>query len=141
MPQVDFYVLADAAPDAPARYACRLAEKAWRMGHRVYVYTDSPERARALDELLWTFRPDAFVPHGIHPAETAQDLPVLVGSGAPPPGLDDVLVNLHPAVPAFAEGFHRVVELVGVDEPARAAGRERFRSYRERGHAPHTHNL
>ena len=52
MTRVDFYVASDEA----ARVACRLAEKAWKLGHKVYVHASDPTEAQKLDELRWTFR-------------------------------------------------------------------------------------
>ncbi|MEZ5578324.1 MAG: DNA polymerase III subunit chi [Candidatus Competibacteraceae bacterium] len=47
--------------------ACRLADKAYGLGHTVYLFTASEARAAALDDLLWTFRQDSFVPHERYP--------------------------------------------------------------------------
>jgi DNA polymerase-3 subunit chi len=55
--------------------------------------------------------------------------------------MDDVLVNLASTVPAFFSRFNRVAELVGNDEAARAAARERYRFYQERGYTLNTHKL
>ncbi|HVL74403.1 MAG TPA: DNA polymerase III subunit chi, partial [Noviherbaspirillum sp.] len=46
----------------------------------------------------------------------------------------EVMVNLSPATPALFARFERLIELVGLDEADRAAGRERFRHYRQRGY-------
>ncbi|MGH8503467.1 MAG: DNA polymerase III subunit chi [Gammaproteobacteria bacterium] len=133
MPRIDFYVLSD--PDALARllFACRLAEKAYRMGRRVHLHADSEESAKRLDELLWTFRDRGFVPHGIAPA-AADDYPVTIGHGGghdwTPPRCD-VLINLDTQTPAFFDRFERVAEIV--DSAQREAGRARYRFYRERG--------
>ena len=50
-----------------------------------------------------------------------------------------VLVNLHAEPPPFFSRFERLAEIVGVD--GLAAGRERFRFYRERGYEMRTHDL
>ena len=46
--RVDFYVLAAADATARLRFACRLAEKAYRLGHRVHLHAGSPGQAAAL---------------------------------------------------------------------------------------------
>ncbi len=50
-----------------------------------------------------------------------------------------ILVNLSPEAPAQFASFERLIEVVGAGEAERAAGRERYRFYRERGY-PLTHH-
>ncbi len=132
MTRIDFYV---ASEDAP-RVACRVAEKAWKLGHKVYVHTKDPTDAQKLDELMWTFRDVAFVPHSL-----SEDAPVRIGHSAPPEGFDSLLVNLADEVPAFFSKFERVAEVVSGDESAKAQARERFRFYRDRGYELETHQV
>ena len=139
MTEIDCYVLPDTAPGKRDILACRIAEKAVGLGHRVFVHAGEPERARALDELLWTFRDGSFLPHAI--AGSDDDVPVTIGTGEEPAAPAYLLINLADAVPAFFTRFERVAELVN-DEPAvRDAGRERFRFYRDRGYSLRTHKL
>lgn len=143
--QVDFYILAAQGRDAVLRTACRVAEKAWQSGHRVYVHTASPQAATAVDELLWTFRQESFVPHALDGAPDAAELtsatPVLIGTGEPTHEALDVLINLTDTVPLFAERSARVAEIVGAGDDERRAGRERYRHYRERGCDIRQHDL
>jgi DNA polymerase IIIc chi subunit len=53
MTKVDFYLLGSDG-DSRERIACRLAEKAWRLGNRVYLLAPDKAAAHALDDLLWT---------------------------------------------------------------------------------------
>ena len=57
MTQVDFYILADEASTARALLACRLTEKAWKQGHRVYINTASHSNSP-----IWTTCCGPFVP-------------------------------------------------------------------------------
>lgn len=141
MTRIGFYVLADAAPDAALRFACRLIEKAHAEGHRVYWRLPDEAACRAADELLWTFRQGSFVPHAMTPALAGDEdpTPVVLGTDDPPPGFDDVLVNLHPEVPDFFSRFERAAEIVTPD--TRDAGRRRYRFYQERGYPLETHKI
>ncbi len=141
MPRVDFYVLGSAERETLWRLACRITEKAWLAGNTVFVHADSPHEAARLDEVMWTFKQDSFVPHALYPPQTPDWPPVLVGCGAEPERTPDVLVNLSEAVPEFFERFERIAELVGGDPAAREKGRARYRHYRERGCTLHSHNL
>lgn len=140
MTQVDFYILNDEAGTARALLACRLTEKAWKQGHRVYINTASPQQLAELDDLLWTFRAGSFIPHGVY-TETDTEEPVALGHASEPDGHNDVLVNLSDEIPAYFSRFERVAELVGPDEQQRAAARERYRYYQDRGYTLNTHKL
>lgn len=141
MTRVDFYVLPDASATGRERFACRLADIAYRRGQRVYVYAQSKDQAQTLDNLLWTFQAGSFVPHGLHPSETEAETPVLVGHDGVPDSGHDVLINLAEAVPNFFSRYERVAELINQEPAGKHAGRERFRFYRDRGYALETHTL
>lgn len=141
MTRVDFYLLPPAENSGKPLAACRLAQKAYRLKHRVYIFTENPDDSANLDRLLWTFNPGSFVPHQVHTVPVDPNLPVLIGHDAPPAEFDDVLISLAARVPEFFEQFGRVAELVSADETERAAARERFRLYRDRGFSVQTHNL
>ena len=138
--QVDFYVLRALDEEGVRRFACRLAEKAWRAGNRVWIQAASAEMARALDAELWTFREESFVPHALA-GPGAHDTPVVIGHRDDPEHDPEVLINLGASVPLCASRAGRIAELVGADEASRSAGRERFRSYRARGCEPRSHTI
>ena len=139
--RVDFYVVSRPEPHAVLSAACRLAEKAFRLKHRVFINAASREQAIALDQLLWTFRDDSFVPHCRAGAGSDSDDPVRIGTGEAPDAPFDVLINLGEDVPLGAEESPRIAEIVGADPQSRAAGRMRYRHYRETGCEPGSHNL
>ena len=140
MTQVDFYILGQRGGDRH-RFACRLTEKAWRQGHHIYLHTASQNESRELEQLLWTYRQDSFLPHGqMGEADPALN-PILVGYGTDVGEEHDVLINLAPAVPEFFSRFERVAEIIDQNEEARAAGRERFRFYRDRGYPLNSHEI
>jgi DNA polymerase-3 subunit chi len=138
MARVDFYVLERADERSRFTLACKLAEKAYRLKHSVYIHAKS-ER---LNELLWTFRDGSFVPHGLIGANAETErAPVMIG--CEPGGVEtrDLLINLCDEIPAFAESFPRVAELVTSEENCRLLSRKRFAEYRDKGHAIQTHKL
>ena len=155
MTRIDFYVVANSDPTAKFRFACRLVDKAYRQGHRVFVYADDEANASQLDELLWTLGDDSFVPHtlgGANPTspDNAQDPVqaslqdqnrVLIGHKEPEVDQDDVLVSLSSDVLPFFSRFERLVELVGAAAQDKTSSRERYRYYRECGYPLQTHQL
>ena len=141
MAQVDFYIVSSSEERRRLETVCRLADKARRLGHRVFIHTESGAQASEVDQLLWTFREDSFVPHALAVDSDHEADPILIGNGAEPEGQVDVLINLTRDVPLCAERCERIAEVVGGAESSRAAGRQRFRSYRERGHELNSHTL
>lgn len=139
--RVDFYVLPEKEPAARLRFACRLAEKAWHLRHRVHLHTDCASTASSLDDLLWTFRQGSFVPHEILRAGAPASSPVTIGYGSDAPPGADLLVNLGTDLPEFVMQFPRVAEIVDSSDSGRQQGRERYRQYRQLGIEPVTHNI
>ena len=140
--RADFYVLTEAGPAARLKVACRLAEKAYLAGQRVLVWHTEREELERLDELLWTFADTSFVPHEWLTGEGGK-APVLLAAGQPPTEPPQVLINLAPTddPPPLAAAAERVIEIIDAEPAHRAAGRARFRAYRQLGCEPTTHTL
>ncbi|MFJ7143820.1 DNA polymerase III subunit chi [Pseudomonas protegens] len=139
MTKVDFYILPSADPAARLDFACKLTDKAWRMGHRIYLHCSDAEQRDELDARLWRFKGETFVPHG--PAESEADGLIVLGLGHDPGEHHDLLVNLDLKVPTFASRFARIAEVVVEDPTIRQAARESFRFYREQGYPLQDHRL
>ncbi|MDR5811079.1 DNA polymerase III subunit chi [Caballeronia sp. LZ019] len=122
----------------PLAYACRLARKAYASGRALVVLAE-PQRLAAFDAQLWTFAPLEFVPHCMAKSALAQETPVVLASDLNDVPHHQVLVNLGAPVPAQFARFERLIEIVGNESDELAAGRERFRFYRDRGYAIETH--
>ena len=129
MTKIDFYILSSQTPGDRYLFACRLTDKAYSRGHRIYIHTGSDGEVRHLDRLLWTFRDNCFIPHGLIDKADSHLTPVLLGSGRIPDGEQDVLINLAPDVPDFFSRFARVAEIIDANTDVRRNGRIRFRFY------------
>lgn len=139
MTQIDFYLL---SKDQPHQFVCRLVDKIYRLGHSVFIHVASKEQAIALDDSLWSFDSASFIPHKIIDAsEESGDYPVLIGLEDNPQRPLDVMVNLAPVLTPYFSRFQRVAEVIANDDQERAAARERYRFYKERGYTIKTHNL
>jgi DNA polymerase-3 subunit chi len=53
----------------------------------------------------------------------------------------DLLITLCDEIPAFANTFPRVAELVTADEDCRAKSRQRYAAYRDQGYKIETHKI
>lgn len=144
MPRADFYIIDTNDPADRDRFACRYISRARDHGKRIFVYTRSAEESRALDEVLWRFRPESFIPHTIVDQAEADlaDYPVLISDQAPPATEKDVLLNLSGTLPAFHDRFERIAEIFNkAEESDLKAARQAYRRYRELGYEPNHHEI
>ncbi|HEX8011019.1 MAG TPA: DNA polymerase III subunit chi [Casimicrobiaceae bacterium] len=121
--------------------AARLVAKAFAQHGSVRVLTPDPATTDTLDRALWLKPPIAFLPHCRVGSALAGQTPIWVDDIDDHPGPAVVLINLKAAAPSFFSRFERLVEIVGLDEADVAAGRNRYRYYRERGYELRTHSL
>src|SRR5215468_11454396 len=121
--------------------AAKLVAKAFAQHGRVRVLTPDAATTDALDRWLWLKPPIAFLPHCRVDSALAAETPIWIDHANDHPGPAAVLINLQPAAPSFFSRFERLAEIVGVDAEDVAAGRERYRYYRERGYELRTHSL
>jgi DNA polymerase III subunit chi len=138
MTEVWFYVSEDTRPDAPGRLLMRLLERARQSRRQVYLHTSDASAATRLDQWLWQ---DGFVPHGLLAAPLAERQPVVIGHGQDRGACCDLLINLDSRAADDIDRFARVIELIAGDEERRKSGRERWKSYRDRGYAVTRHDL
>lgn len=141
MTRVDFYVLGASGNRARQQFACRLAEKAYRLDNTIHIRTTDQREAEQLDELLWTFRDGSFVPHELSTGSVEPESPITISHEVSPRQQTDLLINLTDQVPAEFDAFPRVAEIVTSDEEARQQSRKRYAQYRELGHTLETHKI
>jgi DNA polymerase III subunit chi len=141
MPKIDFYIIEESQANARMRLACRLIEKAHKNRHRIYIHCDSQKDAHQLDELLWTYREDSFLPHNLYGDGPEPAPPIQIGFDATPDKQRDILITLSQTIPAFYPQFSRVLEIISNETDIQAAGREHYRQYRADGHAINIHKL
>lgn len=135
MTRIDFH---SHIPDK-TQYACRLARKARANDFRIVLLAADRRQLAALDEALWTFSEQDFLPHVAAGDPLAAQTPILL--------TDDerielphhqILINLSGSTPQHFARFERMFEIVSIDETDIAASRERYRFYKARGY-PLTH--
>jgi len=120
-------------------YACRLTRKARAADSRIVLLARDRQEMMALDQALWTFSELEFLPHVMAGDPLAAQTPIiLTDRGDAELPHYHVLVNLSTETPAHFARFERMIEIIAPDETEKAAGRERFRFYKQRGY-PLTH--
>jgi DNA polymerase-3 subunit chi len=139
--RIDFYILQPDAAGDRYQLACRIAEKARQAGQRVLLHAPVEQEAHHLDQLMWTLRDASFIPHGLLGRDDPELNPILIGDGSADSNEHQVLINLSGEVPVFFGRFERLIECIDHDDAVKAAGRERFRYYREHGYPMNTVNV
>jgi DNA polymerase III subunit chi len=141
--RVDFYVLEESSPSARLKLACRLAEKAYLAAQTALVWHTDADELRTFDDMLWTFMDGSFVPHEMLGSGTpGNEAPVLLSAGTAPSQDVDIIINLAAEVPtACLARTRRVAEIIDGDDTRRRAGRARFKTYRDLGIQPASHNI
>ena len=138
MTRIDFYI-AQRYQFVPL--ACLVIEKAYKLENTCYIHTESQQQAAMIDEQLWTFKQNSFLPHELYDAESDQDAAILIGYNQQPGREFDVLINLTEEVPVFFNRFTRVAEIVGTEEAPKKIARARYKYYRENGYELYNHSM
>lgn len=137
--QVMFYLLNDVTPslgngdeNSLVHQACLQAAYFYRQNQKVFIYTENQKSAEDIDEMLWAFEPDSFVPHNLIGEGPSYGSAVEISWQAPK-GRRPVLINLTSTVPSFAHQFSYIIDFVPVDESLKQQARDRFRACRQLG--------
>lgn len=126
-------------------FACRLTEKAFLQGLRVLINMSSREAAEHIDSLLWTFRPDSFVPHDIISEPEPENLrptPVAIRCpGIQPDFTADVCINLATEAPGPEIKSLRQIEIALNDPVMLTTLRQRYKTLTSQNIAVEVHDF
>lgn len=138
--RADFYLIDKPRfRQQPLLLVCELARRACAARQPTLILTRDFKQAEELDDLLWAFDADAFIPHELAGEDSDPDTAILIA----PPGVDTpdrpLLINLRDTVPQ--RSFERVLEIVPAEDSARQGSRTRWRQYQKAGVALGKHDM
>lgn len=139
--KIDFYILEENTAKARLHFTCKLLEKAYKNRHRVYIHAQDQQQAHLLDEMLWTYKEDSFIPHNLYGEGPELAPPIQIGFDVVPEKHQDILINLHSDIPNFYRQFARLIEVVSAEPTVQAVSREHYKYYRNLGFTINTHKL
>ena len=112
-----------------------LLSKALKNGHRIVVKIPDEREIQRLNDYLWTWRPDSFLPHGSAKDGFGEDQPVWLTSGEDNPNGADVLILTHGTTSESLADYALCCEMLdGRNDEAISAARQRWSAYKEDGH-------
>ena len=141
MPRADFYLIDKPRfREEPLLLVCELARKAFDAGFPTLVLARDTAQAEAIDDLMWSFDPDAYLPHQIAGSDEEDEVtPILILAPDADSPMRPMVINLRDA--AVEGDFDRVLEVVPADPAARAPLRERWKQYQARGLQLNKHDM
>ena len=133
MTEVLFYHLSRSTlEDALPQLLLKTQERGWR----AVLQGSTLERIEALDEHLWTFREESFLPHALAGGSYDAEQPLILTISDDNPNRAHVRFFVEGAVPegALTDYARCVVMFDGEDEAQLAAARNAWRALKGEGH-------
>ena len=112
-----------------------LIEKTLERGWRAIVQADTRERVDALDSLLWTYRDESFLPHGVLGDQHESRHPVFLTTDSGNPNRATVRFLIDGATVANVSDYDRVVFMFDGNDPRSVdQARDSWRTAKNEGH-------
>lgn len=143
MTRVDFYIITKNNPRNQETIACQLVEKAFKQGYRILILGHTSKQLVNLDEKLWTYNEQGFIPHEFLPegSNTLEHLKIILSTNEQANPGANLLINLSGKIPDSASSFERIAEIVPARDQDRKQSRSRYKEYRTMNFELETHDL
>ena len=145
--RIDFFLLPTEQDRKILYFACRFAEKAWSRRHTLFIYTKNLQESHDLNEQLWSFKAESFIPHVVwqkHDIVSKNVVNSVVISDKLydfVPCHFDILMNFREdVVPEFWR-FQRIVHVLSSKFQCLQNARATFKFYRQQGILPHSEHI
>lgn len=113
----------------------KLLEKVCEAGLKAVIKTGSTDRMRTLDQALWGFNNQSFLPHGTQADKYPEQQPLYLTTGDDNPAGATVLVLVDSMESDQIDQYDRCLEMFdGTDQEAVTAARTRWKTYKEADH-------
>ena len=141
MPRADFYLIQkERFREDPLLLVCELAKRGYAANLPMLVLARDTAQAEALDDLMWSFDAEEYLPHQIAGMDEGDDdTPILIATPDMDIAARTLLINLRDAAPTGS--FERVLEVVPADPAARGPLRERWKHYQTLGFEVNKHDM
>ena len=143
MKRVDFYLLKSSTFSDQIGFCCRLSEKALAQQNNIHIQTKDGIQSDALNEALWSFKADSFLPHTIG-QDLHQTFPITIDSQAlaqQSKTQRDLLILLCSEIPRHHENFVRMCVVVPNQETDIQLAREQYKHFKKQGLTVNIHDM
>lgn len=131
MTEVRFYHLTKSTLDQALP---QILTKALSQGKNIVVKLPDQSKVDTMNQHLWAFRPDSFLPHGSKKDDHAEKQPIWLTHDNDNPNDAKTLITGGGAVPESPENYELCCEFLdGFNEQAVAEARSRWKTYKEAG--------
>ncbi|MDC9720188.1 MAG: DNA polymerase III subunit chi [Gammaproteobacteria bacterium] len=143
MNRADFYQLKSSDPASRYPLLCRLLEKCLAAKQQVYIICRDAAEMSHLDQYIWAFKPDSFMPHVCAGNNNSASARIVLGHPATlksdQPTHQEICINLsHELAP---DQFKRIIQLVVQEEGLMQTARQHYASYSQLGHTMQYHKV
>ncbi|URJ24481.1 DNA polymerase III subunit chi [Candidatus Blochmanniella camponoti] len=121
-------------PNYIEQLACKLISTQWRSGKTILVTCENKHQATKIDEILWTFDQNSFLPHNLF-GKTIHHAPIVIywSQCCYDNQQKDLLINLMPKNMNFFLNFNEIIDFVPIPDILKKWARYRYRSYKRNG--------
>lgn len=113
----------------------QIALKAWQAGQRMVIRGSDAARISALNDALWTFRADVFLPHGSIDDGYAAEQPIWLTDGIDNPNQARTLLMMSGCTPENIDGYDLCCFFLdGRDDAQISDARVYWKTLKEAGH-------
>ena len=110
-----------------------IASKAFQSGKPILIKGPDKKEVKRLDDLLWTFNPQSFLPHGI---DNAKNQPILISVDDDNKNDARILILTHGCTHGDVTQFDLVCEMLDGRVDTQISGaRKRWKEYKQAEHA------
>ncbi len=111
-----------------------LLSKAVERGHRIILKCQDAGQVEQMNDFLWAYDPNSFLPHGSRKNGHAEKQPIWITDTDENPNKADVLILCQGAASGIQGDFELCCEMLnGLDEGAVTAARQRWKQYKDQG--------
>jgi len=113
----------------------KLMSKVNDAGLKAVIKVGTAERMGELDEILWTYSKQSFLPHGHMKSKFPDQHPIYLTTGDENPGRATILILVDNMESDDLTKYDRCLEMFdGTNQEAVTAARARWKTYKEAGH-------
>ena len=111
------------------KFVCDVTELFYNQNHSLAIYAHDPKSVTQIDQLLWTWKQDSFIPHS---RSGQQDTtPVTISASGEDLAHTDVLIQFDPIQPDELSRFRYVIDFAELYDKNRLSdSRRRFKELR-----------